>query len=206
MKSWLCIGVEGRELYDYLQTKKGKEKRFFVYQDDDGDTIGIEEVENTTKGETKGERKTRYHNQVKSEINAEEVSLDDTVIGDNGDEMPLAETVADEEMNIEDEVVPRSLLEAPLRVVMMRYEGKKVREIAEALDLNQQSISRICARYRKEGVEEFARNKYTSHHRYLSKEEESEILERFLKEANAGKVVIPFSFYGAIYMGFARKM
>lgn len=76
-----------------------------------------------------------------------------------------------------------------LRVVMMRYEGKKVREIAEALDLNQQSISRICARYRKEGVEEFARNKYTSHHRYLSKEEESEILERFLKEANAGKVV-----------------
>ena len=124
MESWLCIGVEGRELYDYLQTKKGKEKRFFVYQDDDGDTIGIEEVENTTKGETKGERKTRYHNQVKSEINAEEVSLDDTVIGDNGDEMPLAETVADEEMNIEDEVVPRSLLEAPLRVVMMRYEGK----------------------------------------------------------------------------------
>ena len=67
-----------------------------------------------------------------------------------------------------------------LRVVMMRYEGKKVREIAEALNLNQQSISRICARYRKEGVEAFARNKYTSHHRYLSKEEESEILERFL--------------------------
>ena len=45
-----------------------------------------------------------------------------------------------------------------LKVVMMRYEGKKVREIGEALGLNQNSISRICARYRKEGVEEFARN------------------------------------------------
>ena len=54
------IVLGGKELYDYLQTKEGKKKRFFVYQDDDGDTIGIEEVENTTKGETKGERKTRY--------------------------------------------------------------------------------------------------------------------------------------------------
>ena len=54
------IVLEGKELYDYLQTKEGKKKRFFVYQDDDGDTIGIEEVENTTKGETKGERKTCY--------------------------------------------------------------------------------------------------------------------------------------------------
>ena len=50
------IVLEGKELYDYLQTKEGKKKRFFVYQDDDGDTIGVEEVENTTKGETKGER------------------------------------------------------------------------------------------------------------------------------------------------------
>lgn len=105
------IVLEGKELYDYLQTKEGKKKRFFVYQDDDGDTIGIEEVENTTKGETKGERKTRYHYQVKSEINAEEVSLDDTVLGDSGDEMLLAETVADEEVNIEDEVVHRDLLQ-----------------------------------------------------------------------------------------------
>ena len=76
-----------------------------------------------------------------------------------------------------------------LRVVMLRYEGKKVREIAEAMGLHPQSVTRICARYSKEGVEEFARNKYTSHHRYLSEEEESAILERFLNEANTGKVV-----------------
>ena len=155
------IVLEGKELYDYLQTKEGKKKRFFVYQDDDGDTIGVEEVENTTKGETKGERKTRYHNQVKSEINAEEVSLDDTVISDNGDEMPLAETIVDEEVNIEDEVVRRGLLEAlrrvrPLlepeerRLIDMLFRddenGKRAdmsgREAAKALGISQTELQR----------------------------------------------------------------
>lgn len=155
------IVLEGKELYDYLQTKEGKKKRFFVYQDDGGDMIGIEEVKNTTKGETKGERKTRYHNQVKSEINAEEVSLDDTVISDNGDEMPLAETIVDEEVNIEDEVVRRGLLEAlrrvrPLlepeerRLIDMLFHddenGKRAdmsgREAAKALGISQTELQR----------------------------------------------------------------
>ncbi len=123
--------------------------------------IGIEEVKNTTKGETKGERKTRYHNQVKSEINAEEVSLDDTVISDNGDEMPLAETIVDEEVNIEDEVVHRGLLEAlrrvrPLlepeerRLIDMLFHddenGKRAdisgREVAKALGISQTELQR----------------------------------------------------------------
>ena len=106
------IVLAGQELYDYLQTKEGKKKHFFVYQEDGGDTIGIEEVNNTTKGETKGERKTRYHYQVKFDVHAEEVSFDDMVISDDGDEVPLAETIADDDVDIEGEVVHRSLLDA----------------------------------------------------------------------------------------------
>lgn len=76
-----------------------------------------------------------------------------------------------------------------LKVLIMRYEGLKDREIAERLGLHKTSISAMCMRYMREGLEEYARNKYTSHNRLLSEEEETAILERFRKEAEAGHEV-----------------
>jgi transposase len=76
-----------------------------------------------------------------------------------------------------------------LRIVMMRYEGKKVREIAEITGYKINSISRICSRYRKEGLEGFVRNKYTSHRRLLTEAQEREILSRFEEAAEAGQEV-----------------
>ena len=76
-----------------------------------------------------------------------------------------------------------------LRILMMRYEGKKVREISEITGYKVSSISRICTRYRKEGLEGFVKNKYTSHHRLLTEEQEREILSRFEKVAEAGQEV-----------------
>ena len=76
-----------------------------------------------------------------------------------------------------------------LRVLMMRYEGKKVKEIAEITGMRINSISEMCRRYREQGLERFIAKKYGGNHRSLSEEQEREILERFEKAAKAGQVV-----------------
>ena len=76
-----------------------------------------------------------------------------------------------------------------LRVLMLRYEGYKVRELAKIFGMRLNSISQLCRRYREQGLEEFMRNKYTSHRRALTEEQEQEILSRFEKAAEAGKGV-----------------
>ena len=86
-----------------------------------------------------------------------------------------------QEKKIKDKNVSRRL-----KVLIMRYEGFKAKEIAEHLDLHRASVSIMCMRYMQDGLEEYARNKYTSHKRLLSVEHETAILEGFCKEAEAG--------------------
>ncbi len=86
-----------------------------------------------------------------------------------------------QEKKIKDKNVSRRL-----KVLIMRYEGFKAKEIAEHLDLHRASVSAMCMRYMHEGLEEYARNKYTSHKRLLSVEQETAILKGFCKEAEAG--------------------
>ncbi len=76
-----------------------------------------------------------------------------------------------------------------LRVLMMRYEGKKVRQIAEITGMRINSISQLCRRYREQGLEEFKRNKATSHRYAMPEEKEREILARFEEAAEAGREV-----------------
>ena len=76
-----------------------------------------------------------------------------------------------------------------LRILMLRYEGRKVSEIAEIFGMRVNSISQLCRRYREQGLEEFRRIKYTSHRRALTEEQEREILSRFEKAAEAGQEV-----------------
>ena len=76
-----------------------------------------------------------------------------------------------------------------LKAIMLRYEGKTVAEIARMLELHPATITGICARYRKEGLEEFARNKYTSHRRNMSFEQEEKALARAAEKARKGQAV-----------------
>lgn len=76
-----------------------------------------------------------------------------------------------------------------LRILMMRYEGYKVKEIAKICGMRWESVSQICRRYRDQGLDEFMRNKYTTHHRSLTVEEENAILAPFEKAADAGQTV-----------------
>ena len=66
-----------------------------------------------------------------------------------------------------------------LRALILWHEGKSLKSIGEMLGVHPQSVNQMCRRYREQGLEEYVRNKYTSHRRLLSKEEEAEILNQF---------------------------
>ena len=76
-----------------------------------------------------------------------------------------------------------------LRVLMLRYEGSTTTEAAKATGMSRVNVSMICKRYQEEGLEEFIRNKYISHRRAMTEEQENEIPERFEKAAEAGQKV-----------------
>lgn len=65
---------------------------------------------------------------------------------------------------------------------MLRYEGKKLDEISGIMGLHRVSVTQMCRRYREQGLEEYARNKYQSHRWLLSREQEEEILNHFKNE------------------------
>ena len=67
-----------------------------------------------------------------------------------------------------------------LRALMLWYEEKSLKEIGEILGMHPMSVNQMCKRYREQGLEEYARNKYTSHWRLLSEEKEAEILNQFM--------------------------
>ena len=66
-----------------------------------------------------------------------------------------------------------------LRALILCYEGKSLKQIGEMLGVHAMSVNQMCKRYREQGLEEYARNKYTSHWRLLSEEAEAEILNQF---------------------------
>ena len=76
-----------------------------------------------------------------------------------------------------------------LRILMQRYEGRKVREISEITGMRINSISQMCRRYREQGLEEFTRNKYTSNRHAMTAEQEEAILLKFKEEAEGGHEV-----------------
>ena len=76
-----------------------------------------------------------------------------------------------------------------LKAIILRYEGLTVKQVAEKLDLNPVSVTKMCARYRTEGLSEYARNKYTSHNRNMSFEQEEAVLARVEKQAEEGHLM-----------------
>lgn len=76
-----------------------------------------------------------------------------------------------------------------LNVLLMRCEGYTAREIAERTGLKVGSIFKMCQRYREEGLDAFATNKYGGNHRALTEEQEKRILSRFERAAAAGEPV-----------------
>jgi transposase len=100
--------------------------------------------------------------------------------------------ITEEEYQAVKEVGKRNKLkrvEKRLQVILLRYEGKKDREIGEKLGYSRRRVSRLCAEFKEVGVEEYARHKYGGNHRALTEEEEREILDGFETKAVKGEVV-----------------
>ena len=75
-----------------------------------------------------------------------------------------------------------------LCVLLLRYEGKKDREIAEKLNYDRKRVSSLCAEYKRVGLEEYARHKYGGNNRNMTEGEEKEFLAKFEEAAKAGQV------------------
>ena len=89
-----------------------------------------------------------------------------------------------------------------LRVLKLRYEGASNKEISLRTGYNERYITKLMGDYAKQGLEEFLRNKHTSHHRLLNENEEAEILAEIEKEAEAGRILT----IGDITEAFEEKL
>ena len=76
-----------------------------------------------------------------------------------------------------------------LKVLMLRYDGKSNSEIATKLDISTDRLSHLISEYKRVGLDEYVRSKYTGNHRNMSYEEEQAILDRFSAEADAGQII-----------------
>lgn len=76
-----------------------------------------------------------------------------------------------------------------LKVLMLRYEGKSNPEIAAKLDISTDRLSHLISEYKRVGLEEYVRVKYTGNNRNMSYKEEQEILDRFSEAAKAGHIL-----------------
>ena len=81
------------------------------------------------------------------------------------------------------ENIQRDILRHDIDGLRLGHEGKTSKEIAEKLDMNWMYISEIVKRFKRQGLEEFARNKYTSHNRKLSYQQEEDILQECERKA-----------------------
>ena len=73
-----------------------------------------------------------------------------------------------EEITVAEEKTRDKRTSKNLCILMLRYEGQKVSDIANRYKVTKHAISQVCTRYRMQGLNEFIRNKYTSHYRLLS--------------------------------------
>ena len=77
-----------------------------------------------------------------------------------------------------------------LRVLMLRYEGYTAIEAAQIMGINRATVYALQNRYRREGLERFARNNYAGgNHQALTNEQEKAILDEFEKRAEEGQII-----------------
>ena len=80
-------------------------------------------------------------------------------------------------------------VEKRLQVIILRYEGKKDREIAEKLDYHRKRVSQLCNEFKAAGLEAYANSKYGGNRRNLTTDEEKAFLSGFEEAAKNGQII-----------------
>lgn len=76
-----------------------------------------------------------------------------------------------------------------LTALLMRAEGKKRKEVAEATGYKISYLSELTEKYMTNGLEAIVGNHYKGNSRNMTFEEEAEFLERFQKTSEAGQII-----------------
>ena len=80
-------------------------------------------------------------------------------------------------------------IERRLRVLVMRSEGKRLREIAEATGYGHALITNLIRKYFEEGLSAVSEKHYGGNHRNMSVEEEADFLEPYQQRAEKGQIL-----------------
>lgn len=76
-----------------------------------------------------------------------------------------------------------------LKVLIMRCDGKKQKEIAEATGFVRSHICAIIRKYFEEGLTAISEKHYQSNHRNMTFEEEKNFLSLYLEQAEQGHII-----------------
>lgn len=76
-----------------------------------------------------------------------------------------------------------------LKVIMLRYEGHKNKDIAVITGYNCKFLSELFSEFKKHGAEKYVESKYKGNHRSMSYDEEDEILNKFSEKAGKGQQI-----------------
>jgi len=80
-------------------------------------------------------------------------------------------------------------IEAKLKVLSMRADGMKSKEISKAKGFRSAYVSTIVSKYIHGGVEAITGNHYPGNRCNMSYEEEKALLEHYLKQAEKGQML-----------------
>ena len=80
-------------------------------------------------------------------------------------------------------------IDARLNVLVLRYEGNNLAEIAKETGFHRSHVSGLIRQYFEEGLTAISEKHYKGNRRNLSLEEEREFLEKYRQQAEQGQLV-----------------
>lgn len=80
-------------------------------------------------------------------------------------------------------------VENRLRVLLLRADGKRAKEISEITGFSSSTVSVLVSKYVHGGIEAITQNHYVGNRRNMSIEEEAALLEPFRERASKGQMV-----------------
>ena len=79
--------------------------------------------------------------------------------------------------------------EARLKVLQLRAQGQKAKEVAAATGFHAAYVTQLVAKYKEHGLEAISGNHYGGNHQNMSVEKEAEILAPYQAQAEKGRIV-----------------
>lgn len=153
--------LQGRKLYDFLQTRDGQSRHYHILSEPNGDKIGIEtDTEQHPKYGEQHER-DRYIQKVQAELQITMISANVPVYISSEEDIDLLDTLVDEDADVEDTVLHnmdletlrdalRSLTSEEYKLIYHLYLAKTPmteRELSKATGIPQTTIS-----YRRKSI------------------------------------------------------